>query len=369
MLLPGGGLLPIRARDGARARTARPSCRPASLSPPRSAVRLPEQIIPGGFPRTLAPCGSLLSWRARNCTRVGRAQFAGQLVNGSLLILPGRTGNVRPVSPAELARMLVEFATSQSLLTTHYQQLTLNASYFSTLLVLGHEHPGNPLRPDRRCPAPGQNVLDDLVVCPKPHVAPWRVDLVSRRQDCCRNPTLCHVKHLPGVRPPERLTMLDAVTAAITQAGGEEADPDDAAARAAAYVRTVGRRYLQLLQQDLGHYEAWVAHELEMGDAFHTTPLLTADQRETLGLARFLWEQIEQIGAHNFAAPALLFTGVLEEITQATIYRVQQPPLCDDSGRPLGLTLGVLGYCKGFGGANWRLSIRRLTAAATGPPN
>ncbi len=198
-------------------------------------------------------------------------------------------------------------------------------------------------------------MLDDLVVCPKPHVAPWRVDLVSRRQDCCRNAALCHVKHLPGVRPPERLTMLDAVTAAITQAGGEEADPDAAAARAAAYVRTVGRRYLQLLQQDLGHYEAWVAHELEMGAAFHTTPLLTADQRETLGLARFLWEQIEQIGAHNFAAPALLFTGVLEEITQATIYRVQQPPLCDDSGRPLGLTLGVLGYCKGFGGANWRL--------------
>ncbi len=41
--------------------------------------------------------------------------------------------------------MLVEFATSQSLLTTHYQQLTLNASYLLTLLVLGHEHPGNPL--------------------------------------------------------------------------------------------------------------------------------------------------------------------------------------------------------------------------------
>src|SRR5262249_10529439 len=27
--------------------------------------------------------------------------------------------------------------------------------------------------------------MSDLLLCPKPHIAPWRVDLVSVTQDCC----------------------------------------------------------------------------------------------------------------------------------------------------------------------------------------
>jgi hypothetical protein len=146
--------------------------------------------------------------------------------------------------------------------------------------------------------------------------------------------------------------MLDAVTAAIQEAAGGT-NSEASARRAEEYVRTIGRRYVQLLQQDLGHYQSWVQQELEMGEDFRTTPLLNDEQRETLGLARFLWVQIEQIGAHNYAAPALLFTGVLEEITQGTIYKVQEPPLCDTNGKPLMKTLGTLGNCKGFGGASW----------------
>ena len=206
-------------------------------------------------------------------------------------------------------------------------------------------------------PPPGETALDDLVVCPKPHIGPWRVDLVSRTHDCCQNAALCHILSVPGlaIHKPERLTLLDAVTAAIEETAGGDIDPDVSAQRAAQYVRTIGKRYVKLLQQDLGHYQLWIQRELEMGDDFQTTPLLTNDQRETLALARFLWEQIDQIGANNFAAPVLLFTGVLEEITQATIYRVQQPPLSDEWGKALQQTLGVLGNSKGYGGANWRL--------------
>lgn len=58
--------------------------------------------------------------------------------------------------------------------------------------------------PDRAgAPLPAD--LDDLLVCPKPHVAPWRVDLVSRARDCCANPALCHIVGQPGARKPERL--------------------------------------------------------------------------------------------------------------------------------------------------------------------
>jgi len=208
-------------------------------------------------------------------------------------------------------------------------------------------------------PAPpaGETPLDDLVICPKPHIGPWRVDLVRRTQDCCQNNALCHILSLndPNLRKPERLNMLDAVTAAIEEAAGGDIDPDVSAHRAEVYVRTIGKRYVKLLQQDLGHYGEWVEKQLDLGPIFQTTPLLTAHHRETLALARFLWVQIENIGADNFAAPTLLFTGVLEELTQATIYQVQDPPLTDSRGKELQKTLGTLGNCKGWGGINWRL--------------
>ena len=40
--------------------------------------------------------------------------------------------------------------------------------------------------------------MEDLVLCPKPHVAPWRLDLVSSSRDCCTNPAICHIA---GLRP------------------------------------------------------------------------------------------------------------------------------------------------------------------------
>ena len=203
----------------------------------------------------------------------------------------------------------------------------------------------------------GTPALDDLLVCPKPHVGAWRIDLVSHTHDCCQNASVCHILALkdPALRKPERLNMLEAVTAAIEEAAGGDSDPDGSAHRAAEYVRTIGKRYAKLLNQDLGHYGQKVAKQLDIGELYQTTSLLNTHHRETLALARFLWEQIEAIGADNFAAPTLLFTGVLEEITQATIYQVQDPPLTDSRGKELQKTLGTLGNCKGWGGINWRL--------------
>lgn len=196
--------------------------------------------------------------------------------------------------------------------------------------------------------------LDDLLLCPKPHVGPWRVDLVSLHHDCCTNPHRCHILHHDGVRKPQRLTRLEDVTNAIRTASAET-DEDEQIAVATQQVLVITRRYAQLLQPDITHYRSWVRSNLDVGDLFDTTPLLTDAQRETLALGRFLWEQIEHIRATNFAAPTLLFTGVLEEVTHITLY-AHCRPLCNaQTGQPLQRTLGTLGHCKGHGGANWAL--------------
>jgi hypothetical protein len=188
--------------------------------------------------------------------------------------------------------------------------------------------------------APVDVPLDDLLLCPKPHVAPWRVDLIRLSHDCCENATVCHIKGLPDVQKPHRLTALDQIADAIRGAGGED---DDAVIEAAnQQVLVITKRYADLIQPDLAHYERWVRETLELGNLFDTTPLLTATERETLALARFLWVQIDTIKASNFAGPTLLFTGALEAITRATIYQ-RCPPLRRPNGMMLVPSLGTLG--------------------------
>jgi hypothetical protein len=196
--------------------------------------------------------------------------------------------------------------------------------------------------------------LDDLLLCPKPHVGPWRVDLVSLQDDCCANPHRCHILHQEGTKKPQRLTRLEDVAEAIRSAdsGG---DTDEQIAVATRQVLAVTQRYADLVKPDIAHYRRWVRSNLDLGDLFDTTPLLTDAQRDTLALARFLWEQIDHIRATNFAAPTLLFTGVLEEVTHITLYAHCRPLRNAQTGQPLQKTLGTLGHSKGHGGANWAI--------------
>ena len=193
--------------------------------------------------------------------------------------------------------------------------------------------------------------LSDVLLCPKPHIAPWRVDLVSVTQDCCANAALCHIKHQPGVIKPRRLGALEEIADALKH-GAEGQDDEVVTSAATTQVLRITKRYAQLLQPRIENYHQWIRERLEIDDLFDTTPLLNNSQRETLALGRFLWEQSEQIQASNFAGPVLLFTGVLEEMTRITLYQ-HSPPLREEGGRALMQTLGTLGNCKGYGGTNW----------------
>jgi len=45
---------------------------------------------------------------------------------------------------------------------------------------------------------------EDMLVCPKPHVGAWRVDLVSRTRHCCTDPQWCHIVGQAGISKPHR---------------------------------------------------------------------------------------------------------------------------------------------------------------------
>lgn len=191
--------------------------------------------------------------------------------------------------------------------------------------------------------------LDDLLLCPKPHIAPWRVDLVHG-DDCCNNAAVCHIKGMDRVQPPRRLVELQDVIDTIKATRDATKTPNqEILETATTQVRMVVKRYQQFIQPNLADYLAWLRNRLEIDDLFDETPLFDSNSRETLALARFLWEQTEQLRAANFAGPTLLFTGVLELITRNTIYRVT-PVLYGTNGKELMQTLGTLGKAKLYGG-------------------
>lgn len=190
-----------------------------------------------------------------------------------------------------------------------------------------------------------ETALENLLLCPKPHIGPWRVDIVSLEHDCCKKARACHIlgAGLPAIQPPSRLTRLEDIPRALRTFGDEGDEDDERAAVATRQVRTIAQRYADLIQPNLVEFIAWVREELDVGEQFEQFPFLTQSLRDTLGLGRFLWQQIDAIRATNFAGPTLLFTGVLEELVRQSIYD-RCPPLTDSAGRGLPKTLGTVGH-------------------------
>ncbi len=211
--------------------------------------------------------------------------------------------------------------------------------------------------------------LEELLLCPKPHIAPWRVDLVSQERDCCENAAICHIKGQAGAQKPRRLVELQDVTDTIRAArgSGDVAD-QEIIETATAQVRAVIKRYQQFIQPNLADYLDWIRRRLDIDDLFDETPLLDAPTRETLALARFLWEQTEYLRAANFAGPTLLFTGVLETLARQTIFR-HTPPLLNSYGSPLMQTLGTLGNSRGYGGQNYLILEAHIVTTGHWNPN
>lgn len=164
--------------------------------------------------------------------------------------------------------------------------------------------------------------LDELVLCPKPHIAPWRIDIVSVASDCCKNPRLCHIMSNPApnkITPPVRLVALKDIQKAIQSASDDAKDETEIIRLATEQVEVIVERYRELIKPDLNHYDTWLQQEI--GNIFFNTPLLNDKHRDTVRLACFLREQISFVKATNYAGPALLFSGVLEELVRNTLYQ------------------------------------------------
>lgn len=193
-------------------------------------------------------------------------------------------------------------------------------------------------------PAPS----DEWLVCPKPHIGHWRVDLVSRQRHCHQDARLCHINGQPDttrpVRPPR--TMEDVLTELhhIVEQRTSPLTEDD--------IHTIAEQVEHLTRQFAtiaGAYrriEVYYHRLRDMG-MHRTWHLLDAAAQESLALAVFLVEQLDTIGASDYSAPAIHVSGVLERAIQQRVFGC--PTLVGDVANPKRQTLGTLPYLRRAG--------------------
>ena len=190
--------------------------------------------------------------------------------------------------------------------------------------------------------------LDDkheLLICPKPHIGPWRIDLVSRTRHCCQDARFCHIigqtQARPPVRPPRSAEdLLQELQHIFEQAGDGELD-SEAISTIAQQVEGLTRRFAEIA----GAYKRIDVYYQRLRDfGLEVFDRLGPTERESLGLGVFLLEQLDLIGASDYSAPAIHFSSVMEIEVQRRVFAC--PDLIGDISKPKKQTLGTLPWMR-----------------------
>ncbi len=202
----------------------------------------------------------------------------------------------------------------------------------------------------------GQALDDDpaeLLICPKPHIGPWRVDIVSRQRHCLHDPRVCQIIHRPGstkpIRPPRTA---EDLLKELQQIFSKDDVDDETVSAIAQQVESITRRFAEIA----GVYRRIEVYYNRLRDLGmeQTLDRLGPAERESLALAIFLVEQLDSIGAHDFSAPAIHLSSVMEIEVKRRIFTC--PYLNGDLAKPKKQTLGVLPRIRRFPEAcegNW----------------
>lgn len=191
-----------------------------------------------------------------------------------------------------------------------------------------------------------ESTSQELLICPKPHIGPWRVDLVSRKLHCCHDPRLCHIAGRSDakrpIRPPRDASDLVNELKQIFEGAGRENLTEEEISAVAQTVDGLTRHFAERL----GVFRNIAVYENRLRDMGMERSLdqLGRAERESLALALFLVEQLDSIGTQDFSAPAIHVSSVLELEIQRRVFRC--PGLVSQAAYPKKQTLGLLPFMR-----------------------
>jgi hypothetical protein len=187
---------------------------------------------------------------------------------------------------------------------------------------------------------------DSLLLCPKPHIGPWRVDVVNREHHCCQDARLCHIIAQPGaqkpLRPPRTVEeLLTELQHTFSHTDGAEVT-DEMVEAISRQVEALTRRFAEIT----GAYRRIEVyyHRLRDLGMERTLDLLGPAERESLALSVFLVEQLDSVSASDYSAAVIHIASVVELELQR---RVEHCPGLTGAAFPHGRpTLGTLPFMR-----------------------
>ena len=198
----------------------------------------------------------------------------------------------------------------------------------------------------------GGNLLSDkeqlknLLICPKPHIGPWRVDVVNREQHCCKDGAICHMVGYPDVQIPLRIPqklpeLLEEMEHVLSQSKGKRPEDlsDEYVQKTARRIEALTRKFAEFsgFKEQVSAYYSLV-EQLGMEKTFK---LLKEERKYSLALGVFLSMKLINASAEDFSAPVMHICGVLEVEIQERIFASCDKFDLDPSRRTLGSLGGI----------------------------
>lgn len=182
---------------------------------------------------------------------------------------------------------------------------------------------------------------NDILVCPKPHIGPWRIDIVSRSEHCCNDPRFCHIAGQPGasppVRPPRTAEELLQELEHIFKRSGNDDLNDEQVAAIAAQIESITRQFAELTGE-INKLDTYYRDLEYMG--LDVLGQLGKQEQISLALGVFLRNQLDSINANDYSAPVIHLSSVMEIEIKRRVFRC--PGLVGDIANPKRQTLGAL---------------------------
>ncbi len=162
--------------------------------------------------------------------------------------------------------------------------------------------------------APISGDSGDLLICPKPHIGAWRADIVSRTTHCCADARLCHIVGQDDaqkpVRPPRNAQELLKELEQLFETRDPELLDDATIDAVACRIEAVTKQFASLT----GALKNLASYEKQLGDSGfdRTLHLLGTAERESLALAIYLRNQLDDVEARDYSAPVIHLARALE---------------------------------------------------------
>ncbi|ABX04598.1 MAG TPA: hypothetical protein DEF47_01555 [Herpetosiphon sp.] len=203
------------------------------------------------------------------------------------------------------------------------------------------------------------NELDEVVLCPKPHIGEWRIDLVHRGRQCCEDPHVCQIIGWPNRRKPIRplRTAADLLNELKHILATTDELDEQTLARIVKEVESLTRQFASINNIQWEYYFNRV-RDLGMRQTFDR---LDTYAKESLALAIFLTDQLDSINAPDFSAPAIHIGSVMERMLKERVFTGVR--LLGDLARPHNQTMGkltFLEYKPWADQANWDLITKHV---------